>query len=344
MIQQGFRAKLSGLLLWFIAVGPASGAARMISSGYMNCVSCHETALGKGVLTPYGNSVDSAQSLAKDQYKPAAGSLAMILRGPAQAINQDLRLKMQGEDDAKEFNRQKMSVFHRSVTSLDASGLRLDTQASFTQTAINKPNGEVETTDLALLERAMLEYRLKRGETQYELALGRDSLPSGVNVGNETSYLKSFNNMGPDRFQQQARLTAWNDKYLYSVYGYTPTSKDYTNNEERGGGGLFEYYLPSVTTVLGVSTQMSQNVVNDINRQSFGGYARIGFNKYFGMMHETVRSVFKSDNLKYTKQVTQYWDVHAHLQEWLVGQLVYEHLDQDLQGQPYRTTELQRIY
>ena len=51
----------------------------MISYGYPNCVSCHVSVQGRGLLTPYGRGIDIAQSFS--QVDATGALLAKLLHG-----------------------------------------------------------------------------------------------------------------------------------------------------------------------------------------------------------------------------------------------------------------------
>src|SRR4030095_11993799 len=60
-----------------LATMPADAAPRMISYGYPNCISCHYSVQGRGLLNPYGRGIEMAQSYSQTDFT------SLILGRPA---------------------------------------------------------------------------------------------------------------------------------------------------------------------------------------------------------------------------------------------------------------------
>jgi hypothetical protein len=57
-----------GSALFALGTAPVQGTPRMISYGYPNCMSCHISVQGRGLLNSYGRGIDLAQSYSKKDF------------------------------------------------------------------------------------------------------------------------------------------------------------------------------------------------------------------------------------------------------------------------------------
>ena len=81
--------KCAALLLLTGSI-PAFALPTMIRLGYPNCVSCHLTPQGGGLLNEYGRGIDQAQSWRGGEYKPGSwGALDFLTVGGR--VSQDVR-------------------------------------------------------------------------------------------------------------------------------------------------------------------------------------------------------------------------------------------------------------
>src|SRR4030095_8285069 len=51
-----------------LPAGPVRATPRMISYGYPNCISCHVSVQGRGLLNSYGRGIDIAQSFSQKDF------------------------------------------------------------------------------------------------------------------------------------------------------------------------------------------------------------------------------------------------------------------------------------
>ena len=237
-----FRFAIASLLiasfLGFARPASVQGAPRMISYGYPNCVSCHVSVQGRGLLTPYGRGIDIAQSLS--QVDATGALLGKLFHGDFNSgnwdghfgnvqadvaavgrINQDLE-KSQTDPTAYALYRQIIFLGRSKQIRFNGEvGLR-DVKTRDTQIS---PNQIAVGGDKFFLRKLMLEWRIKENQdgSGSELAIGRDYLPLGLQIDDYTTFILSMNRDGIYDFPLQAKYFAWNSKSLGGVYAYAPT-------------------------------------------------------------------------------------------------------------------------
>jgi hypothetical protein len=108
----------SSVLLVMIAgsLGKINALPTMIRLGYPNCVSCHVSPQGGGLLNGYGRAIDQAQSLRAGEYKPKENGLARILSWDGR-INQDLRYVASSQTNSNG-SILRSRLFYRNITQL----------------------------------------------------------------------------------------------------------------------------------------------------------------------------------------------------------------------------------
>ncbi|MCX6609992.1 MAG: hypothetical protein NTW74_03970, partial [Acidobacteria bacterium] len=83
-------------LLALLSAGPLIALPNMIRLGYPNCMSCHVSPQGGGLLNPYGRGIDEAQSRRAGEYSP--NSLPLLERLSFKGLfDQDFRAVMSSQ-------------------------------------------------------------------------------------------------------------------------------------------------------------------------------------------------------------------------------------------------------
>jgi hypothetical protein len=145
---------------------------------------------------------------------------------------------------------------------------------------------------------AVWEHRASPGFT---LAIGRDRLPRGVELGETNTILQD--EIDQDRFPTQLKMCFDSSRAHLTAYAFAPGSTNAWGIKSHGGGALGEIPFLSDHIVLGGSVRAHQSEV--VDRQTIGAFARLGFP---------------------TRRYVGYTQVFFAPEEWLVTSLVGERL------------------
>jgi hypothetical protein len=301
------------------AVPPAYALPTMIRSGYTNCAVCHIAPQGGGLLNDYGRGIDQAQSLRGGEYRPGEDPLlrALSLRG---RLRQDLRLVMQqqgkwaGQSGVSTFRARLM---YRTVATL-GSNVRFAGTVTGENEGVPRPALRYEPPAAAshvFVNTALLHYR---ASDSLEFAVGRDQLPTGINVPDLGLFIKGRNRLGYYDAPTQVKVVWGGSRFQVTPFAYGPQGSDRSGQHERGAGSLAEFdVLGRQRTVLGVTVQ--RGTADDGARQLVGGYARVGFGRW-GILAE--HDVTRRDRHDVTpasfRQDASYAQVFWAVRDWLV--------------------------
>jgi hypothetical protein len=106
------------------------------------------------------------------------------------------------------------------------------------------------------LSKIMYAFRPSDG---FELAVGRDALPDGLNNQNQGSFIRESNLMGPSDFPTQLKAFFWSEKFLISPYVFGASGLELTPLREKGAGVLGEWVLSGSFVVGGISVYGSSS-------------------------------------------------------------------------------------
>jgi hypothetical protein len=322
---------LAGPLILLTATR-AHATPRMISYGYPNCLACHVSVQGRGLLNSYGRGIEIAQSYSKKDLtailfgrtgntEDASGNwdgrfgnvLADFLL--ASRLNQRI-------DPAK--TDPTFAALYRQVIFLSENdALRINTEVGFLDSGLPYtslgPNRIVTGGDVVFLKKALLEWRFEQnGPSGKEIAVGRDYLPLGLQIDDATTFILHLNRSGVYDFPLQLKYFLWNEKSLASIYMYAPTFQEPEDHREYGGGFLYERYP---TTHLALGVQGLAGVGNESDRVRIGPYARWGITNKWALLAEADYSFFWDAGPPDHggNQVTTYLQLFYHHYEWLVS-------------------------
>jgi hypothetical protein len=329
-------AALSAAALGFGPLGrPAFALPTMIRLGYVNCVACHITPQGGGLLNSYGRGIDEAQSLRGAEYAPSGNSLAKALSWGGR-ITQDLRFVGQ-ETLSTSTGGPVIGVFrsrfmYRNATEL-GRGFRITATVVGENTAAPRPGVAYDPPvrpAQVYVPTALLSYRHSK---TLEFAVGRDALPNGLNLPDLGMYIRAREQYGFYDAPTQAKMFWWGNRYTISPYVFAPGGNERAGFHESGGGMLAEVdVLGNHRTVIGVNGL--RGVSRNLNRTQIGPYARLGFGRW-GVFLEHDVTAREARNVVHPgafRQQASYAQFFFAVREWLVPSVGYERLTV---GKPY---------
>jgi len=331
MSRQWRTAACVGLALVSVAAQRAFALPTMIRLGYPNCASCHISPQGGGLLNPYGRGIDRAQSLQGGEYVPLDAEWSRLLNWNGR-ISQDIRTVLQ-QQDVSTTSRPGTQLFRGRFLYRNATEFGRGFRLTLTLTGENTGAPRLPLTydppskpAAAFVNTALLSYRAKPG---LEFAIGRDQLPTGVNVADLAVFTRSRNRLGYYDAPTQAKLFWWGKRYMVIPYVYAPGGNEQTGRHESGGGALGEVDLfGKQRTVAGFNFLHGSAASGD--RTMFGPYVRLGFGKWgFLAEHDiTNRKVTVPSTADFTQSAT-YGQLFWAVREWLVPSLIAERLRVD---------------
>jgi hypothetical protein len=299
----------------------------MIRLGYTNCAACHIAPQGGGPLNDYGRGIDQAQSLRGGEYQPADDGLfrPINLRG---RIRQDVRLVMQQQgmwDGRSGAGTLRARVMYRAVTALSKS-IRFAGTATGENESATRPSLFYESPAAAshiFANTALLHYRAS--ET-VEIAIGRDQLPTGINIADLGAFIKARNRLGYYEVPTQLKAVWGGKRFQVTPFMYAGGGNGSRGERERGAGSLAEFDLVGhQRSVLGVTALRSSARNGD--RRLVGGYARIGFGRWGILAEHDVTTRDRSETSQGAfRQDASYAQVFWAVHEWLVTSVTGERL------------------
>jgi hypothetical protein len=314
-------------MLVIVSHSPAHALPTMIRLGYANCAACHFAPQGGGPLNDYGRGIDQAQSLGGGEYQPAENGLfgPLSLQG---RIRQDVRVVVQQQ--GKWAGQSGVSLFrarlmYRTVAALSES-VRFAGTITGENDGATRPQLSYEPSAAAsqvFVNTALLHFRAN--ET-LELAVGRDQLPTGINVPDLGPFIRSRNRLGYYDAPTQLKAVWAGSRFQVTPFVYGPGGNDLKGEREHGAGSLAEFEpFGRQRTVLGVSVQRSSATNGD--RRLVGGYARIGFGQW-GILaeHDVTHRSREGATWETFRQDASYAQVFWAVRDWLVPSVTGERL------------------
>ena len=308
------------------AAAPSFALPTMVRLGYPTCASCHVSPQGGGPLNVYGRGIDEAQSRRAGEYTPGEPDPRGInLWG---RMTQDVRTVIQGQETWAT-SKPTASLFrprlmYRNVTEI-GRGFRVSAVVSAESEHVLRPALAYDPPAGAasvFVGTALLHYRIGGAA---EIAVGRDQLPSGINLPDQGIAIKARNRMGYYDAPTQVKLFVTGKRYQVAPFLYAPGGNNPTGEAEKGGGALAEFDLfGKGRTVVGASA--AHGAADHGNRSMVGGYARLGFGSWGILAEHDVTDRTRPGLSEPFRQQATYGQLFWAMREWLVASAIGERL------------------
>ena len=110
------------------------------------------------------------------------------------------------------------------------------------------------------------------------IGIGRDTLPSGVEIADQATYMRSRNGQGLTDVPTQAKLFWSTERFQVAPYVYGPSGHEAPGFRSSGAGVLAEKYLVGDHLAAGIALRMARNTTFD--ERLAGVYARFGMGRW----------------------------------------------------------------
>jgi hypothetical protein len=269
------------------------------------------------------------------EYSPSGNLLIEKLNLDGR-ISQDFRVVMQ-QQDTSTTDRPGTQLFrsrflYRNVTEL-GKGFRVTGTVTGENESAPRPSLAYDPPTRSseiFVNTALLSYRAK---PTLEFAIGRDQLPTGVNIPDLSVFIRSRDRLGYYDSPTQVKMFWWSKRYAVTPYLFGPGGNEQRGAHESGGGTLAEFdLLGKQKTVVGIN--LLRGTSANGKRWIEGPYARLGFGKW-GILAEhniTQRSLSAPINTVFQESAS-YGQLFWAAREWLVASLIGERLRVD---RPYQ--------
>ena len=336
-----------GLILFIgliLATTSAEATPRMISYGYPNCISCHVSVQGRGLLNGYGRGIEMAQSYSKKDF--TAMLFARIGNQEDPSGNWDGRFgsvlldflatsRASHQFDTGTTDRIFAAVYRQVLFFGERDLFRINTEFGFQDSGLADsklgPHRTAIGGDALFIKKMLIEWRINENGTAggQEVAFGRDYLPLGLHIDDYTTFLLHLNRNGIYDYPLQLKYFFWNEKSLASAFVYAPSFEEPSDNREYGGGALYERY-PTNNLALGVQTLAG--FADESDRLRIGGYIRWGISNKWTLLSGTDYSALwqSGPSGEQGSQVTAYAQLYYHHYEWLVSSVTANYAFSDV--------------
>ena len=295
----------------------------MIRLGYAGCQACHLSPQGRGLLTEYGKGIDDAQSARHGVYDADENRWRRLFH--------DVRLMTQLTSEAREQPERATSaaarLWYRNTTRLSqtfrVSGMvTVDAPARPPEVTTLQPQA---TQPQVFVRQALLEITPHKN---VYIGIGRDTLPSGVEIADQATYMRSRNGQGLTDVPTQAKLFWSTERFQVAPYVYGPSGHEAPEFRSSGGGVLAEKYLFGDRLAAGLALRIARNTTFD--ERLVGVHARFGMGRW-GVLteHDVVRRAERSGEARRFDQYTGFVQLFFYPTDWLVASLSADRLQMD---------------
>jgi hypothetical protein len=306
------------VLLALSTLVPSSGAfalPTMIRLGYTDCATCHVSPQGGGLLTSYGKGIDTAQSLFSREVRPDEGQ-GRFFYDVRFVTGGSLRSSSRDPDVLRLTN---FRMLQRGVLNMSAH-TRLSYEAGLDTPTLSRVPASAGRTANAVIGKVLLAYRPRRG---VELAIGRDSLPTGLGLPDPQRFTERQHDPLGTAFPTQVKAFLWTDRLQLTPYVFGPGFDEDPSRRQRGAGVVGGVDVWKRHAVLGMSARMSTSRAAD--RKSVGAFARLGFGRW-GILaeHDLISRVVSEDPVADAQYVAGYTQFFVAPVEWFVPSLIVD--------------------
>ena len=305
---------------------PAAALPTMIRLGYADCAACHISPQGGGPLTVYGRGIDEAQSLRAGEYKPSDNDLARLLtlRG---RVTQDVRAVFQEQDtwtSGPAVRSFRPRLLYRNVSAL-GGGFRVSAILTAESSHAARPALAYDPAiagTTGFVNTALVHYR---HGTSFEVAAGRDQLPTGVNIPDLGAFIKARNRLGYYDAPTQVKVFLAGKRYHVTPFAFAPSGSEPTGEREHGTGALAEFdVIGHGRTVIGAS--LLHGTEANGTRRTIGAYTRLGFGRWGVLAEHDVTTRERELIAGSFGQQASYAQLFWAGREWLVASVIGERL------------------
>ena len=318
-------------------------APRMISYEYPNCISCHVSVQGRGLLNAYGRGIDLAQSYSQLDYTG-------LILGRADRSKQTnetwdgrfgnvlmdfvFTARLNQQRNPEKTDPTLFGLYRQTIFAGEKDQCRLNTEIGFRDSGLNDlplgPHLTATGGGTVFVRKFLFEWRLDdNGTSGQEIAIGRDYLPLGLQIDDETAFILHLNHNGVYDFPLQFKYFVWNEKWLTSAFIYAPSFEERSDSREYGGGILYERYL-SRNLALGVQGLAAFGEAAE--RLKMGAHVRWGISSNWALLGQVDYSRFRNVASSEVQgdQITAYLQLFYHHYEWLVSSVTVNYAYSDL--------------
>lgn len=261
-----------GLLLAFTLSVKAFAHPTFIRNGYRSCTTCHETSLGGGLLTAYGQGIAGWKVDEKTEKRK-------MMHGGQGRFLTTRRAKQPTDSFLMQADYQNRISFSRSIRMLFTGGLRPNRSGAIAGL------GPKRIWDRWVVRQWVVGWKNpEESENQLYVTLGREFLPMGIFSEDHILAYRRRLKRGPDDFVTQLRIDRMSESTDISLFAFGPSFEERTQNREWGGGTRLEHSIGQNQT-LGGLIQTSRSSV--ISRSFIELFTRIGITPYAGVLATT---------------------------------------------------------
>lgn len=253
-------------LVLLIFVGREAGATpEMIRMGYARCTTCHQSASGGGLLTPYGYGIRGASAwfgteVADTENPRGAG-------GFDQAVHARIALFIDenAADGAQVFPMQ--ADYHAAYYS--ASPWWAELRGGIAPER-SLPESDPSFSDRLVLRRAMVHYK---PSDRWRLSAGRSQAPAGIRIDDHTAFIRRRNRNDVDHYFTLIQGERFSRRLRLTAFVVAPAGTGRPVNEAWGGGIRAEHHAASKAAWGGFARVLGSELDT---RATFAVFGRLG--------------------------------------------------------------------